>query len=130
MCYLQVEMRLFAFGQRRAAIRESQETVQSEQVHLKELDLELRQAIPQTYDQIDAIDRTLAALQNDYAKICNNAALTRAQRHGGLVDELTLIGPESTSLSARESLESEELLKRLTYAELQNLSADPWRRAQ
>jgi outer membrane protein TolC len=130
MCYLQVEMRLFAFGQRRSAIRESQEIVQSEQVHLKELDLELRQAIPQTYDQIDAIDRTLAALQNDYAKICNNAALTRAQRHGGWVDELMLIGPESTSLSARESLESEELLKRLTYAELQNLSADPWRRAQ
>jgi outer membrane protein TolC len=130
MCYLQVEMRLFAFGQRRSAIRESQEIVQSEQVHLKELDLELRQAIPQTYDQIDTIDRTLAALQNDYAKICNNAALTRAQRHGGSVDELTLIGPESTSLSARESLESEELLKRLTYAELQNLSADPWRRAQ
>jgi outer membrane protein TolC len=134
--HLQVEMPFFTFGQRRAAIRDSQEVVQSEQARLKELDLELRQAIAQTCDQIDEIDRTVATLRNDYVKVSNNAELTRTQRYGGLVDELTLLVDELTLIDAESAssrapaLESKEALKRLKYIELQDLSAGMWRCSQ
>jgi hypothetical protein len=118
--HLQVEILLFDFGLRRAAIREWQESEQSENARVKGLALELRQATTRIYNQIEGIYRTPAALHDDYAKVNNNAEF-RKNRHRKLVDELTRVGAASTSLGGRESLDSQESPERLN-TELQNFS--------
>jgi outer membrane protein TolC len=126
LSYLQIRMPIFDFGQRRAAIRESEEQVQSEQARLEEVELDLRKAITQTYSEIYDVDRTLVVLQSAYTSASNRVELVRAQRREGLVDELTSVDAESALLNARVSLESEKLVKRLKYAEIQNLAGGAW----
>jgi len=127
LSYIQVDLPIFDFGQRRAAVHESQEILFSEQARLKQLDLDLRIAIAGTFTQIYDLDEKLADLRARYTQACNDALLARAERAQGLIDELTLVEAELALLSARASLVSEQHLKQIRYAELQNLSGGTWR---
>jgi outer membrane protein TolC len=122
-----VDLPIFDFGQRRAAVHESQELLFSQQALLKQLDLDLRAAITATYTQIYNIDEKLADLRAQYTQASNNALLARAERAQSLIDELTLVEAELALLSARASLVSEQQMKQIRYAELQNLAGGTWR---
>lgn len=127
LSYIQVDIPIFDFGQRRAAVHQSEEKVLSEQERVKQIDLDLRSAITESSRQIYDIDEKLAALRSDYLKASNDVLLARAQRKEGLIDELKLVESELALLYARSSLESEKQMKQLKYAELQNLSGGTWR---
>jgi len=127
LSYIQVDLPMFDFGQRRAAVHESQELLFSQQALLRQLDLDLRAAITANYTQIYNIDEKLADLRAQYTQASNNALLARAERAQSLIDELTLVEAELALLSARASLVSEQQMKQIRYAELQNLAGGTWR---
>jgi len=127
LSYIQVDLPIFDFGQRRAAVHVSQEKLFSQQAMLKQLDVDIRGAVTQAYSQIADIDEKLAELRAEYVKTSNDVLLARAQREQGLIDELTLVQAELALLSTRAELLSEQCLKQVKYAELQNLSGGTWR---
>lgn len=126
LSYIQVDLPIFDFGQRRAAVHESKEKLSAQQAMLKQVNLDIRGAITATYSQIYDIDEKLAALRADYTKASNDVLLARAEREQGLIDELTLVDAELALLSARASLVSAKQMEQIRYAELQNLSGGTW----
>jgi len=128
--FIQVDVPIFDFGQRRAAINESENKLLSEKARGSELEVELRNAIAQEYTQINGTDQALARLQSDYTIASNRAELAQAQRAEGLIDELSLVDANLALLGARVAIESEQVVKRLNYAGLQNLSGGTWQLLQ
>src|SRR5579885_1843203 len=126
MTGLQVEIPLFDFGQRRAAVRQAEAKVNSARARLKEVELELRTAIIQLYSDISGLDQQVRILQTDYLKAYNAAQLAQERRGQGAADELTYLQAESAMLVARLSLQSIALKKALKYAELTEASGGVW----
>ena len=58
LAYLEVDVPLFDFGQRRAAIHESSEKISSATERTRQLELDLRKAITQNYEQIHDLRRS------------------------------------------------------------------------
>lgn len=127
LAYLEVDAPLFDFGQRRAAMHESSEKISSATERTRQLELDLRKAITQNYEQIRDLDSQLALLQRDLVNATNDVHLARAQRAEGMIDALTLVESELALLYIRSNLEYDQFEERLLYAELQNLSAGAWR---
>jgi outer membrane protein len=127
LAYLQVDVPLFDFGGRRNAINESSEKISSAKERIGELELDLRKAITQNYQQIHDLEAQIALLERDFVNATNDVNLARAQRGEGMIDALKLVNYELSSLYVRSSLEYEQYQQRLLYAELQNLSAGAWR---
>ena len=127
LTYIEVAAPLFDFGQRRAAIHESEDVVSSARENVKQLELELRGAITQLYSQIYDSQGQMAALRQECVKAGNDAQLARAQRAEGLIDALKLTDSELALRGAQLALEAEGLSQRLRFAELQNLSGGMWR---
>jgi outer membrane protein TolC len=127
LSYLQVEMPLFDFGQRRAAINQSSEEISSAKERIGALELDLHKAVAQNYEQIHDVEAQIALLNRDFVNSNNDVNLFRAQRAEGMISALKLVNAELTLLYVRSSLEYEQYQQRVLYAELQNLSAGAWR---
>jgi outer membrane protein TolC len=126
LSFLQVDIPLFDFGKRRAAIRASQEGAASALDSLKAIDLALRNSISQTYHQIIDYDERIASLRTDVLKATNAAALADAERGEGLIDQLTWVEAQLQVPIAQIALGQDQLLTQLKYAELRNLSGGIW----
>lgn len=124
---LEVEMPLFDFGQRSAAIQKSQEQLKAEQANLKQLKLNLLSGLMQTYNQINELDSSLATLRSDYENAGRELELIKAKRREGMVDELVLLNAQREFLKAKVTLEAQTVMKQLKYAELQEVSGGTWR---
>ncbi|MGH7000974.1 MAG: TolC family protein [Stellaceae bacterium] len=124
--YITISLPLFDFGQRRAARHESDETLAVSKETLKASAATLRSSITQVYGQIDAYDRTTAALNASYLELERQADLTRAQRQAGIADELSLVAAELAEANAKLAVLSEQLEEQLQYASLQNLAGGNW----
>jgi outer membrane protein len=127
LSFIQVDIPLFDFGKRTAAVRKSKQLLAAQQDWLKGIDLELRDSISRTYSEIMETNQQVMALQDDVLAARNAVLLADAQRDEGLVDELTVIGAQLKMQVARIRLEHEQSLMELKYAELQNLSGGLWR---
>ena len=127
LAYLEVDAPLFDFGERRAAINESSEKISSATERTRQLELDLRKAITQDYEQIGDLETQLAVLQRDLVKAGNDFDLARAQRAEGMIDALKLTDSELALLYLRSALEYQQYERRILYAELQNLSGGAWR---
>lgn len=126
LSYLTVDVPIFDFGQRRAAVDESEQKVLSQKAGVSQVDEDVRTAITVVYNQINDIDKLSASLRSDYIKTGNDLTLSRARRAEGIIDELSLVERESEWLTSKVALESEAVLKRLKFAELQDLSGGNW----
>lgn len=126
LSFIQVDIPIFDFGRRKAAIRESQERAASALDALKAIDLGLRNSISQTYSQIIDADERVTTLQTYVLKANNAAALAGAQRHEGLIDELTWVDAQLQLPAAQIALGHGQLFMQLKYAELRNLSGGIW----
>lgn len=124
--YLEVDIPIWDFGQRRAALNESREEVFAQKDKEQAIELALRTAIAQAYSEIGQVNENLSSLEAAQLQASNTAELARAQRSLGAADELTLVQAEVALLSARITTGSEVLLKQIKYAELQNLSGGSW----
>jgi outer membrane protein TolC len=127
LAYLEVDVPLFDFGQRRAAIHESSEKISSATERTRQLELDLRKAITQNYEQIHDLEAQLALLRKDFINAVNDVNLARAQRAQGMIDALKLTDYELKLLYLRSSMDYDQYQQRLLYAELQNLSGGAWR---
>jgi outer membrane protein TolC len=126
LSFIQVDIPLFDFGKRKAAVRASQEELASAQDSLKATDLELRDSISQTYHQIFDYDEQVATAQTDVLKATNAADLAEAERHEGLIDKLAWVEAQLQVPAMKIVLGQEQLLVQLKYAELRNLSGGIW----
>lgn len=126
LSFIQIDIPIFDFGKRKAAIRASQQEAASASDTLKAIDLELRNSISQTYHQIIDYDERVANMRTDALKAANAAALADAERRVGLIDELTWVEAQRQVQVAQVVLGQEQLLTQLKYAELRNLSGGIW----
>jgi outer membrane protein TolC len=126
LTYLQIDLPLFDFGQRRSATQEARYKMASQKMQLSELELELRSTILRTFSELYQMQTTLAALERTCMSAENAVELARSRREQGMIDELAVSEAEWALLAARETLESQQVLLRLKYAELQNISGGRW----
>jgi outer membrane protein TolC len=126
LSYLEVKVPIFDFGGRSAASDEARENYQSEKSRLREVELEIRESIAQSYGEIQEINEVLAQLQGSYSNAEESVAEIKARRTLGLNDKVAILKSEQERVTALLSLESEQFLKQLKYVELQNLSGDIW----
>jgi outer membrane protein TolC len=124
--YITITLPLWDFGQRRAALHESDENLAVSKETLKATAENLRTSITQVYGQIDAFQRTTAALEASYLELERQSDLTRAQRQAGIADELSLVAADLSAENAKLSVLSEQLEEQLQYASLQNLAGGNW----
>jgi outer membrane efflux protein len=121
-----VDIPIFDFGRRKAAVRASQQGAASAEDSLKAIDLELRNSISQAFHQIIDYDEQIASLRTDVVKATNAVALAEAQRGQGLIDELSLVEAQLQVPLVQISLGQVQLLRQLKYAELRDLSGGIW----
>jgi outer membrane protein TolC len=126
MSYLTVNVPLYDFGQRRAAISESKETVLSQQDAVKQAELDIRTSISQAYNDVHQDDEILAGLKGNVVVADQALELAEAEHDEGQIDQLALVSAQLTALQQKAVTEIAELPERLKYAELQNLSAGTW----
>jgi outer membrane protein TolC len=126
LSFIQVDIPIFDFGKRRAAVRASQEELASTQDSLKAIALELRNSISQAYHQIYDYDERIAISRTDLLRAKNAADLAQAERQVGLIDELTWVEAQLQVPAMEVILGQEQLLMQLKYAELRNLSGGIW----
>jgi outer membrane protein len=126
LAFIQVDIPIFDFGKRRAAVRASKESAASASDSLHAIDLALRNSISQTYHQIFDADERVTALQTYGLQVKNAAALAGAEHDQGVIDELTWVEAELQVPAAQIALGQEQLLMQLQYAELRNLSGGIW----
>ena len=124
--YLTVNVPLYDFGQRKAAISESREAVLSQQDLVKQADLDIRSSIAQAYNDVHQDDEILAGIRGNLIAANQALELAQAQHDEGQIDQLALITAELASLQQTAIVEIAELPERLKYAELQNLSGGTW----
>jgi outer membrane protein TolC len=124
--YITIDLPIFDFGQRTAANRESEENLLAAKDELRATEESVRTSITQVYGEISDQARTITALQSTAIELEKQAALSRAQRAAGTIDELTLVGAEIAAANANAEVESAQLLERLQYASLQNLAGGLW----
>lgn len=124
--YVTVDLPIFDFGQRTAANRESEENLLAAKDELRATEESVRTSITQVYGEISDQARTITALQSTAIELEKQAALTRAQRSAGTVDELTLVAADIAAANATAQVEGAQLLERLQYASLQNLAGGLW----
>jgi outer membrane protein len=125
--YITVDIPIWDFGQRRAATRESTETVEYEKDMRAQLELTLRASIAEAYARIQSDARTVADNQAKAVAAEKQADLMRAERQQGKINELTLVNAELPEASTKLDVESAALAERLEYAELQDLLGGLWR---
>jgi outer membrane protein TolC len=126
LSFIQVDIPIFDFGKRKAAVRASQEGAASAQDSLKAIDLGLRNSISQTYHQILDYDERVATMRTDVLKATNAAALAQAERREGIIDELAWVQAQLQVPATEIILGQAQLLMQLKYAELRNLSGGIW----
>jgi outer membrane protein TolC len=126
LSFIQVDIPIFDFGQRRATVRKSKQIVAAQQDSLNGLDLELRDSISRTYSEIMDANQQVTALQDNVLAARNAALLADARRDQGLADELAVVEARLNMQVARIKLEHEQLTMQLKYVELQNLSGGLW----
>jgi outer membrane protein TolC len=126
LSFIQVDLPIFDFGRRRAAIRASKEKAASAMDSLNALELELRNSIALTYREINDTDQQIATLQTYVLKARNEAALADARRSEGIIDQLTWTEAQLQVPVAQIALCQAQLLMQLKYAELRNLSGGIW----
>jgi outer membrane protein TolC len=126
LAFIQVDIPIFDFGRRRAAVRASKEGAASASDSLNAIDLALRNSISQTYHQIFDADERVTAFQTYGFKVKNAAALAGAEHNEGLIDELTWVEAQLQVPAAQIALGQAQLLMQLQYAELRNLSGGIW----
>ncbi len=126
LSFIQVDIPIFDFGRRRAAVRRSKQVLAEQEDSLKGIDLELRDTISRTYSDIIDADQQVSVLQNEVLRATNAALLADAQRDQGIADELTVVEAHMKMQLARIKLNRGLLMSRLKYAELQNLSGGLW----
>ena len=126
MSYLTVNVPLYDFGQRRAAISQSRETVLSQQDAVKQAELDIRTSISQAYNDVHQDEEILAGLRGNIVVADQALQLAEAQHDEGQIDQLALITAQLTGVQQKAVTEIAELPERLKYAELQNLSAGTW----
>jgi len=124
--YLTLNIPLYDFGGRQAAVDESSETLAAEKEGLRGADLEIRSSITQAYGEILQGSAKVATLDSQLARDTANLELVKARNAQGEADELTLLGAEMAPLQDTLAIENAELAQRLTYAELQNLAGGNW----
>ena len=126
LSFIQVDIPIFDFGKRKAAVRASQQRAAAASDSLEAIDLELRNSIAQTYHQIVDADEKISSLQAYIMKANNAATLANAERREGLIDELTWAEAQLQVPAAEIALGQSELFTQLKYAELRNLSGGIW----
>jgi outer membrane protein TolC len=124
--YLTVNVPLYDFGQRRAAISESREAVLSQQDLVKQADLDIRSSIAQAYNDVHQDEEILDGIRGNQIAADQALELAEAQHDQGQIDQLALITAQLASLQQKAVIEIAELPERLKYAELQNLSGGTW----
>jgi len=124
--YLTVNVPLYDFGQRKAAISQSRESVLSQQDSVKQAELDIRSSISQAYNDVHQDEEILAGVRGNLVVADQALELAQAQHDEGQIDQLALINAQLATLQQRAVIEIAELPERLKYAELQNLSAGTW----
>ena len=124
--YLTVNVPLYDFGQRKAAISESRESVLSQQDSVKQAELDIRSSIAQAYNDVHQDEEILAGVRGNVVAADQALELAEAQHDEGQIDQLTLITAQLNSLQQKAVVQIAELPERLKYAELQNLSGGTW----
>ena len=124
--YLTVNVPLYDFGQRKAAISESREAVLSQQDLVKQADLDIRSSIAQAYNDVHQDEEILAGIRGNLIAADGALDLAHAQHDEGQIDQLALITAELATQQQKAIVEIAELPERLKYAELQNLSGGTW----
>jgi len=126
LSFIQVDIPIFDFGRRRAAVRASKEKAASAVDSLKAVELEIRNSISQTYREINDLDQQAAVLQTLVLNAQDAAALADAQHAQGLIDQLAWVEAQVQVPIAHIALSQQQLLIQLKYAELRNLSGGIW----
>jgi outer membrane protein TolC len=124
--YLTVNIPLFDFGGRRAAISESQENLMSQREQLKQVELDIRSSITRAYGDILEDVATTARLQSQLEADDEKLTIARAQMAQGDTDRLEVLRAETVTLQDALTIQLAAMSERLKYAELQNLSAGNW----
>lgn len=127
LSYLNVELPLYDFGQRRAAKIESDEKYLAAQDGVRAEEINLRESMKQAYNDILTDQETVANSQSIYIKDDQALHLAQAQRAEGQIDELALVVAQTKVLGDRVTVVLNQMGELLKYAELQNLSGGTWR---
>ena len=127
LSYLNVEIPLYDFGQRHAAINESEEKFLAAQDGVHAEEITLRESMKGAYNDILTEEEALATEQSTYVKDDQALDLSQAQRAEGQIDELALVVAQLKVLNDRVMLVADQMAELLKYAELQNLSGGTWR---
>ena len=126
LSYLEVKIPIFDFGGRRAENSISSELYQSEAARLRELKLELRQSIAQTYGEINQIDEKLADSVAVHEKAKEKVAAASSRGTLKVTDVLVLVDAQREELTAELAIDNEKFLRGLRFAQIQNLSGGAW----
>ncbi len=124
--YLTVNVPLYDFGQRKAAISESRESVLSQKDLVEQAELDIRSSIAQAYNDVHQDEEILAGIRGNLIAAEQALELVQAQHDEGQIDQLGLITAQLAALQQKAVIEIAELPERLKYAELQNLSGGTW----
>ena len=126
LSFLQVDIPIFDFGRRKAAVRASEQRAQASMDALAATDLELRRSIAQTFREITDADERLTASQAYLLGAKNAAALAAAERSEGLTDQRNTVEAQVRLNAAQIAVDQEQLFIELKYAQLRNLSGGIW----
>jgi outer membrane protein TolC len=126
LSYLTIDIPLYDFGVRRAAISESKENVLAEKDHIKALDMQIRSEITEAYSQISQYAEVESQFRSSLVRESQAASLASAQYQVGEGDKLAMATAELSALQDKIAIELTEMAARLKYAELQNLSGGTW----
>jgi len=126
LSFLQVDIPIFDFGRRKAAVRASEQRAEASVDALAATDLELRRSIAQTFREITDADERLTASQAYLLGARNAAALAAAERSEGLTDQRSSVETQLRLIAAQTAVNQEQLFIELKYAQLRNLSGGLW----
>jgi len=127
---LRVAVPIFDWGSGLAEARESRTKVESAEVEVGQVKMDISTTIARLYDAIHDLERQFATNIQAQVNDDNAAKLARQQRAVGALDQLTLVQAEETLLSAEDTVENTRLAELETYTQLEQAAGGAWRWTQ
>jgi outer membrane protein TolC len=121
-----VTVPVFDFGSNLAAEHQAQDELKAAQVQLDQVKLEIRESILGQLSQIHTTESSLADLQRNYVSASNSVDLIASEHDQGISTQLALVDAQLGLIGVRDDLLLTQLVLRVQYAQLQQISGGVW----